>query len=51
MNGNASTASMNLASTASIVPPKYPATSPMLTPATVAINVVLIPTNKEILAP
>src|SRR5215467_6947550 len=49
--GNASTASMNLASTVSTAPPKYPATSPMPTPATVAINVVLSPTNKEILAP
>ena len=34
MNGNASTVSMNLASTVSTQPPKYPATRPTLTPAT-----------------
>src|ERR1022692_271801 len=51
MKGNARTVSMNLASTVSTQPPKYPATRPTLTPATVAIAVVRMPTNSEIRAP
>ncbi len=51
MYGNASTASMNLASIESTTPPKYPAIRPMLTPAMVAITVVTIPTNREMRAP
>ena len=51
MNGNASTASMNRARTVSTQPPKYPATRPTATPATVASAVVVIPTNREIRAP
>ena len=51
MNGNASTASMILASTVSTQPPKSPAISPMLTPKTAATAVVNSPTNREICAP
>ena len=51
MKGNASTVSMNRARIVSTQPPKYPATRPMLTPATVAIAVVKIPTNSETRAP
>ena len=49
--GKASTASVNLASTVSTIPPKKPAISPMDTPRTVPIAVVTTPTNSEMRAP
>src|SRR5215469_65728 len=49
--GKASTVSMNLASTASTKPPKNPLIRPTATPATVAIAVVVRPTNSDTRAP
>ena len=51
MYGKASTASVNRASTVSMIPPKYPAMSPTVTPSTEAISVVTMPTNSEMRTP